>query len=277
MIRSLTLPLSIAIRTLLFAQPPVPPPVGTDLNSGLPSDWTIENPTTGFVWGNSVGYGGSGGLIMDCGGCPSYQESTLWSPWLDLSSDPLIDITFKCAIIGTSTMVPPPIFVRRDGVGGSSYEHVYGFAGLIPPPNEVIPSTINPFPPLDPGNVQWVDLTYSFYAGLNDDSVRIGLGSGIPLGGWALLDDIGIGGLPTSITSHHVNKPMIIRNGDDVTVQSDEPMQRLEIFDTMGRMLRLVDGNDQRSVGVPLGNVESGVRLLRVWLEDGPVTMRIGL
>ncbi|MBK7086040.1 MAG: hypothetical protein IPH53_15810 [Flavobacteriales bacterium] len=276
MIRSLTLPLSIAIRTLLFAQPPVPPPVGTDLNSGLPSDWTIENPTTGFVWGNSVGYGGSGARswIAGMSELPGKHALVAVARLVQRSA---IDITFKCAIIGTSTMVPPPIFVRRDGVGGSSYEHVYGFAGLIPPPNEVIPSTINPFPPLDPGNVQWVDLTYSFYAGLNDDSVRIGLGSGIPLGGWALLDDIGIGGLPTSITSHHVNKPMIIRNGDDVTVQSDEPMQRLEIFDTMGRMLRLVDGNDQRSVGVPLGNVESGVRLLRVWLEDGPVTMRIGL
>ncbi|MBK6754325.1 MAG: hypothetical protein IPG69_12225 [Flavobacteriales bacterium] len=54
------------------------------------------------------------------------------------------DITFKCAIIGTSTMVPPPIFVRRDGVGDPPM-NTYGFAGLIPPPNEVIPSTITRF------------------------------------------------------------------------------------------------------------------------------------
>ncbi|MBK9074718.1 MAG: hypothetical protein IPL77_06985 [Flavobacteriales bacterium] len=30
--------------------------------------------------------------------------------------------------------------------------------------------------------------------------MRIGLGSGIPMGGYALLDDVGIGGIPTGLT-----------------------------------------------------------------------------
>jgi hypothetical protein len=266
----------IAIGSIALAQSPIPPPVGADFNSGVPSDWQITTlSSTGWAWGSTVGYYGSGGLIMDCGGCSSYQETVVWSPWLDLSEEPLIDITFRCAIIGSSMMVPPPIFVMRDGVGGTQYTYRYGFADLIPPPDEVIPSTIDPMPPLDLGQVQWVDITYPFNAGLDNDSVRLGIGTGVPLGGYALVDDIGIGGLPTSSASAEMPAPILMRQGDRITLRSTRPIDRWELLDLSGRVL--IDGQNRtgNEACISLAGLASSVYLVRVWQGGAPAVMRI--
>ncbi|MEO8066352.1 MAG: hypothetical protein ABI599_01540 [Flavobacteriales bacterium] len=278
MTRTFSMLMSSAACTLLAAQPPVPPPVGTNLNSGVPSDWTISTlSSTGWLWSGQAGFNGSGGLIMDCGSCSSYQESTLWSPWLDLSNDPQVAVVFKCAIIGGGMMVPPPIFVQRDGIGGPSYEYRYGFAGLIPAPDEVIPSTINPFPPLDPGNVQWVDILYTFYAGLNDDSVRIGFGTGVPLGGWALLDEISIGGFPLGVATHQHAAPTVTRDNDILTVRSADPIQRIDLLDALGRTVMDVNGRGERDLELPIRDFRSAVYVLRIQCDGAQTAIKVGL
>lgn len=278
MTRTFTLSLSVAVSTLLAAQVPVPPPVGTNLNSGVPSDWTITTlSSTGWTWGAQAGFNGSGGLIMDCGSCSSYQESTLWSPWLDLSNDPQLDVVFKCAIIGGGMMVPPPIFVQRDGVGGPSYEYRYGFAGLIPAPDEVIPSTNNPFPPLDPGNIQWVDILYSFFAGLNDDSVRIGFGTGVPLGGWALLDEISIGAFPLAVAAQQQRAPTIVRVNDILTISSSEPILRIDVLDVLGRTLLEMNGRGERDVELPIADLKSAAYVFLIRSDKATTAVKFGL
>lgn len=178
----------------VYAQPPIAPPIGTDFNSGIPSDWLIETDgNIGWVFDPTIGYNESGGLIMDCGTCTFPENTTIWSPWMDLSGHPTIDIHFNCAIVAGSSGIAPPFVISTDGIGGPEYHRIYGMATLIPPPDEVIPYTTNPFPPLDPSNVTWVDITYNYYPGLYNDSVRIGFGAWPPFDGYAMLDEIQIG------------------------------------------------------------------------------------
>ncbi|MCC7502944.1 MAG: hypothetical protein IT229_10470 [Flavobacteriales bacterium] len=259
----------------LAAQPPVPPPVSTDLNAGVPSDWSIVSlSNAGWNWGSAVGYAGTGGLIMDCAACSSYEETTLWSPWLDLTNDGMIEIGFQCAIIGGSLMLPPPVWVQRDGVGGPAYVYRYGTADLIPPPDEVIPSTNNPFPPLDMGNVQWVSITYPFYAGLNNDSVRIGIGTGVPLGGYALLDEVTIGNLSTFAPAEEASDLLVLRTESSITLRSMRPIDRLEVIDLCGRVLR------HQKVGateaqLPLDGLVGPLHLVRLWRSGVPAVVRV--
>ena len=94
-------------------QTPIPPPISTDLNSGIPSNWQIQTDGgIGWNWDPAVGYSGSGGLTMDCGTCVSPENTTLWSPWLDLSGQSSIDIHFKCAIIAGSFGIAPPFYIN---------------------------------------------------------------------------------------------------------------------------------------------------------------------
>ncbi len=270
------LALNLSICTGLLAQSPIPPPVVTDFNVGVPGTWEIETlGSTGWLWSSNAGYGASGGLMMDCGACAGYEETTIWSPWLDLSNDPQIDVHFRCAIIGGGMMVPPPIFVRRDGVGGPTYEYRYGYPDLIPPPDEVIPSTIDAFPPLDPEQVLWVDITFPFYAGLNADSVRIGIATGVPLGGYALVDDIGIGGLPTSTATAEAPVPIVMRQGDLLTLRSTRPIDRWELLDASGRELigaRIHSGNE---VNISMAGLAHSLYLVRIWQNAAPTVIRV--
>ncbi|MBK9077600.1 MAG: T9SS type A sorting domain-containing protein [Flavobacteriales bacterium] len=268
--------LLLAAVTTVQGQAPIPPPVGTDFNIGVPGIWDIEAlGSMGWLWASNVGYGGSGGLIMDCGGCSGYEETTIWSPWLDLNNDPQIDVLFKCAIIGGGMLVPPPIFVRTDGVGGPSYEYRYGFPDLIPPPDEVIPYTNDPFPPLDLGNVEWVVITYPFFAGLNNDSVRIGISTGVPLGGYALVDDIGVGGLPTATASAEPLQPVILRTDDQVTIRTAVPLSQMDLFDTSGRVLVSRELNNVSEVTVPLNGLAASVYFVRLYSQGMLSTFRI--
>ncbi len=260
----------------LFGQPPIPPPVSTDLNTGVPATWTISSlGTAGWTWGSNVGTGGSGGLIMDCGTCSSYQETVIWSPWLDLNNNALVDLTFSCAIIGGSMMVPPPIFVMKDGVGGSSYEYRYGYPDLIPPPDEVIASSIDLFPPLDLGDVSWVNITYPFYAGLNSDSVRLGIATGVPLGGYALVDDIAIGGLATSVASAPGTRPVVMQSNEAITVRSVMPLNTVQVLDLAGRTVRTTALNGQREFTLDTGSLPSGAYLLRMQHGTGQMVVRV--
>ena len=257
------------------AQAPIPPPVSTDLNGGVPLTWGIEAYNTlDWNWAPTVGYGGTGGLIMDCGACMGYEETTFWSPWLDLSNDPFVNVNFRCAIIGGAMMLPPPVWVRRDGVGGAQYLYRYGVADLIPPPDEVIPSTLNPFPPLDPNNVQWVSITYPFYAGLYADSVRIGIATGVPLGGWALLDDVAIGNPSTFAPAVEAGDLLVLRSEGGTTLRSLRPIDRREVIDLSGRVLR------QQEVGasevlLPLEDLAGPLHLVRLWRSGVPVVVRV--
>lgn len=276
MARTLLLPMLLACPKLLHAQSPIPPPVSTDLNAGVPGTWTVETlSTTGWMWASNVGYGGGGGLIMDCGTCLSYQETTLWSPWLDLSADPLIDVTFTCAIIGGSMLLPPPVWVRRDDVGGPYYLYRYGVADLIPPPDEVIPSTIDPFPPLDLASVDWISITYPFYAGLNDDSVRIGIGTGVPLGGYALLDEVAIGGISTSTSPAAASRPIVIRNGDDLLLRFEHTVDRIELMDVTGRPVRDPLAVGSVDASLCLAGLPDAIYFVRAWVGDAPVVISV--
>lgn len=259
----------------VLAQTPIPPPVSTDLNGGVPLTWGIEAyNTVDWNWASTVGYGGTGGLIMDCGTCTGYEETTFWSPWLDLSNDPFVDVTFDCAIIGGSMMLPPPVWVRRDGVGGALYLHRYGVADLLPPPDEVIAATINPFPPLDPNNVQWVSITYPFYAGLYADSVRIGIGTGVPLGGWALLDDVAIGGLSTFAPEAEATDLLALRTADALTFRSLRPIDRIEVLDLSGRALQQQEVRSTEAI-VPTGAWPGAFLLVRLWRGGNAAVVRV--
>jgi hypothetical protein len=270
-----TLVLACAANALM-AQSPIPPPVSTDLNNGVPGTWTISTlSTTGWTWGANVGTAGSGGLIMDCGGCAGYQETVIWSPWLDLSNNPLIDLTFSCAIIGGSMMVPPPIFVMRDGVGGSSYEYRYGYPDLIPPPDEVIASTLNPFPPLDLGSVSWVNITYPFYAGLNNDSVRLGVATGVPLGGYALVDDIAIGGLATAVATTADTRPVVMQSSEAITVRSVVPLRAVDVVDLAGRVVSRTPLHGEREYTLRTQTLPEGAYLLRLQHGNGQAVVRV--
>lgn len=274
--RQVLLPTLLITAQQAFSQPPVPPPVSTDLNSGIPLIWTFEtNNNVGWTWSANAGTGATGGLIMDCGSCTGYEESTFWSPWLDLSNAPVVNVTFQCAIIGGSMMLPPPVWVRRDGVGGPEYLYRYGTADLIPPPDEVIPSTINPFPPLDPNNVQWVSIIYPFYAGLYNDSVRIGIGTGVPLGGWALLDDVAIGDITTFAPAMEANDLVVMRTGAAITFRSLRPIERVELMDLGGRVLHDRRTGSSDAVEVPLNDLSAAVYLVRLWRNGAPVVMRL--
>ncbi|MBK6629213.1 MAG: hypothetical protein IPJ87_03620 [Flavobacteriales bacterium] len=238
------------------AQAPIPPPVSTDLNSGMPLTWGIEAyNTVDWTWAPTVGYGGTGGLIMDCGTCMGYEETTFWAPWLDLSSDPFVNVTFNCAIIGGAMMWPPPVWARRDGVGGACYLYRYGVADLIPPPDEVIPSTLNPFPPLDPNNVQWVSITYPFQAGLNADSVRIGNTS-------------------TFAPATEANDLLVLRTQEAVTFRSLRPVDRLEVIDLSGRVLRQQEVGGTEAL-LPLDGLAGALHLVRLWRSGVPAVVRL--
>lgn len=257
------------------AQAPIPPPVSADLNGGVPLTWSIDAYNTlDWNWAPTVGYGGTGGLIMDCGTCTGYEETTFWSPWLDLSNDPFVDVTFDCAIIGGALMLPPPVWVRRDGVGGAQNLYRYGVADLIPPPDEVIPSTLNPFPPLDPNNVQWVSITYPFYAGLYDDSVRIGISTGVPLGGWALLDNVAIGNPSTFAPAVEAGDLVVLRSEDAITLRSLRPIDRIEVIDLGGRTLRQQEVRSIEAI-VPTGAWSSTFLLLRLWRGGNAAVVRV--
>ncbi len=259
-----------------FAQAPIPPPVSTDLNSGIPLIWTIEtNNNVGWTWSANVGTGGTGGLIMDCGACMGYEETTFWSPWLDLSSSPPIDVTFNCAIIGGSMMLPPPVWIRRDDQSGPEYLYRYGPPDLIPPPDEVIPSSINPFPPLDLNTVQWVSITYPYLGPAQNDSVRIGIGTGVPLGGWALLDDVAIGDITTFAPAMEANDLVVMRTAAAITFRSLRPIERVELMDLGGRVLYDRRTGSSDAVEVPLNGLSAAVYLVRLWRNGAPVVMRI--
>ncbi|MEO8590430.1 MAG: T9SS type A sorting domain-containing protein [Flavobacteriales bacterium] len=267
---------ALVLALVSTAQPPIPPPVGTNLNSGIPAEWTMETLSgVGFTWNATVGYGGSGGLIMDCGGCSGYQESTIWSPWLTLCDASPIDLTFKCAIIGGGMMVPPPIFIRYDDGTGPYYAYRYGFADLIPPPDEVIPSTIDPAPPLDASAVEWVPLTWTIFAGLNCDSVRIGLASGIPLGGWALLDDIFIGDINTGMAEPNTTRVSVAQDADAISLHSASAIASVELLDATGRLITSAPGHGQRMMNMSLNGAGKAIYLMRVRTDDGTTVIRI--
>lgn len=266
----LLLPRSTAMLALCIAhgisgQAPIPPPVGTDLDGGVPVGWTIETPfTNGWTWQNDAGVGGSGGLIMDCGSSTTPQETTLWTPWLDLTAVTTTAMHFDCAIIGGSMGVPPPIWLRGDAGTGPVYIQNYGFAGLIPPPTEVILSTIDPNPPLDLAGVQWVSIDFPIGGGPLADSVRFGIAAVVPLDGYALLDNVYIDGPSTAVNTLQQDALTCVRLGDRLQVSYPDGIVAIDLIDAAGRVIRQAAPHGATSASLFIGDPAPSLYSVRI-------------
>ncbi len=268
-----TLALAGSLARIACAQPAVAPPVGTDLNAGVPPEWTIETPfDQGWTWQSAAGVGGSGGLLMDCGTCTTPQETTLWTPWLDLTTVPTTALHFDCAIIGGSMGVPPPIWLRGDAGTGPVYIQNYGFAGLLPPPNEVILSTIDPSPPLDLGAVQWVSIDYPISGGPLADSVRLGIAAVVPLDGYALLDNVYIDGPSTAVDGPAAQVPLVHCANGQLLIAWWSGLNAVDVFDGTGRSIAHVDAHGATRIAIPIGDLPPGPCFVRM---HGPAGDRV--
>jgi hypothetical protein len=167
--------------------------INENFNSGIPGNWT-QWSTSGITWtGNStLGVNSSGCAIADYSSNSNAGTAWLQTPFMNLSTLSSPEINFSVALVGNNTN-PPDVLLWYDNGGGWTQLNSWGSG---------ITQTFDNNPPLDAGNVTWVNLNYSLSSLANNTSIRFSFGSDFTNGGWVLVDDVVIqsGPAPTVYT-----------------------------------------------------------------------------
>ncbi len=205
-----------------------------DFNSGLPSDWT-QTSGADFTWvlNASQGFDNSGCAMVDQSGDAAIGSAKFETPFFDLSgeSDPVFRFVHACL---RNNFMPPVIRIHYNtGSGWTEIGATGEFGG-----------SADFSPPLDDESIIWDTLEISLVALSSETHVQFMIEADFPNGGWALLDNVSIDGVVSTLGITETTTPA------NVLVYPNPTHNKLFITGTAVQSVSILDVNG-RLIAVP--------------------------
>jgi hypothetical protein len=183
-----------------------------NFNSGFSASWFIQVPPDCWQIQQNFGTGGSDCAMAQDSGSGSYN-CALWSDPVLLNGANTLTLSFRGAVV-RNNFLAPAITVYYTNSGQSANIMV----GRWGPSNwssltDTIDEGADFNPPLDSNNVEWASCTATFAPSSN--TIALYFYGDFSNGGYVLLDDIQLTGLPSnpvSLNNVHLEQPTVYPN-----------------------------------------------------------------
>jgi hypothetical protein len=256
--------------TILFSQSAI---LNESFNSGIPVGW-YGYSQEGASWKiNDT-------LDADHSQCLWARDTAVGQAWirpepLNLNQLSSLKLTFNLALIAFASTSPNLLLkYRTDSQAPNEWIDLTSWGGNNA--ENPINFTTNSTGLLKKDNVNWVEVTYDLDNIVGElDSVRLWFGADIQVGGgWVLLDNINLVGVPFTTNINELQKTsfQVYPNpaNEVINIETDYPWPiSVEIYDLLGRKLEDFKVSKDKLNSIDTSDLSRGIYLIKITESNG--------